>query len=124
ASHQGRPHALVFAYRYPAGEDEPFGAATDGSKQGTDPHLASLGRINRLLAHLGPAGGHIPERLALHLGSCLWFLRKISGAWVFTLARFASSTALDLNARRYIVKTARKSTQSPRTCLNVPLATS
>src|SRR5262249_22493833 len=35
------------------------------------------------------------------------------GARVFTLARFMPSNALDLNARRYIVKTARKSTQSP-----------
>src|SRR5262249_43458061 len=35
------------------------------------------------------------------------------GARVFTLARFMPSTALDLTPRRYIVKPARKSTQSP-----------
>src|SRR5262249_31840042 len=73
------PHAFVFAYRYSAGEDEPFGAATDGAEQRTDLDLASLGRINGLLAQLGSAGRHIPERFALHLGSCLSFLRKISG---------------------------------------------
>ena len=75
AGHQRRAHALVFACRYSAGKDEPFGAPTDRPEQRTDLDLASLGRVNRLLAQLGSAGRHIPERFALHLGSCFSFLR-------------------------------------------------
>src|SRR5258708_39478451 len=94
AGHQGRPHALVFAWRYSAGKDEPFGAATDGPEQGTALDLARFGRINHLLAQLGSAGRPIPKRFALHLGPCLSFLRKFPGARAFyTPARFTLSAA-------------------------------
>src|SRR6266699_946477 len=53
------------ASTHPTGMDEPFGAATDGAEQGTNLHLAGLGRGNGLLAQLGAAGPRIPERFAV-----------------------------------------------------------
>ena len=64
-AHTRRAHAVVFARRHPAGQNEALGAATDGAEERVHLHLAGPGRGNRLNAQLGAAGTDIPEGFAL-----------------------------------------------------------
>ena len=63
AAHEWRAHALVFALRHPAGEDQRLGAAADRAVEGAHAHLAGRERRKPLLPDFGLARPDVPERL-------------------------------------------------------------
>src|SRR5262249_17166818 len=123
--HKGPTHAIVLAGRDPAGMNQPFGAAADGTKQRAYLHLAGRGRSNRLLAQLGAAGPDIPERVALHLGHGFSRPTKTSQAGIQSAIEPSTRSAfrgIGLG-RTSLYSQTPANLRKARACSNVPPAT-
>ena len=65
AGHERRAHALEFALRHAAVEDQPLGAAADARRSSARTRTSpAAGAADRLVAQLGPPVADIPESFA------------------------------------------------------------